>query len=339
MEGNLLFTAVEMVGMVAFALYGALVGLKYRLDLFGILLMGITASLGGGVVRDLLIGITPPAMFRDYRYLLVAVVTSLVVFLAAYLSKGRYHDYETKVEALANVFDALGLGAFNVVGVQAGINAGFSDNGFLLVMATTLLAHVAGLVLFLFGLGVFSQTGYLFLVTLLFGGDASAIAPLLVLTLKVATVSLASVTVFSGLDPDKLSNGLMWYGCPERLSFSISYAYRMLPMLMEEFQNVLLSYRLRGNPPEHQNFPGKVRYLIYQVKIIMQSFYPLMLNTAKRSRTTVEALELRGYRYAAVNKEVKKLKLSSLKVGYNDLMFLAVSLLFVAVSLLVSTLI
>ena len=215
----------------------------------------------------------------------------------------------------------------------------FLMGSFLLVMATTLLAHVAGLVLFLFGLGVFSQTGYLFLVTLLFGGDASAIAPLLVLTLKVATVSLAPVTVFSGLDPDKLSNGLMWYGCPERLSFSISYAYRMLPMLMEEFQNVLLSYRLRGNPPEHQNFPGKVRYLIYQVKIIMQSFYPLMLNTAKRSRTTVEALELRGYRYAAVNKEVKKLKLSSLKVGYNDLMFLAVSLLFVAVSLLVSTLI
>ena len=215
----------------------------------------------------------------------------------------------------------------------------FLMGSFLLVMATTLLAHVAGLVLFLFGLGVFSQTGYLFLVTLLFGGDASAIAPLLVLTLKVATVSLASVTVFSGLDPDKLSNGLMWYGYPERLSFSISYAYRMLPMLMEEFQNVLLSYRLRGNPPEHQNFPGKVRYLIYQVKIIMQSFYPLMLNTAKRSRTTVEALELRGYRYAAVNKEVKKLKLSSLKVGYNDLMFLAVSLLFVAVSLLVSTLI
>ena len=83
---------------------------------------------------------------------------------------------------------------------------------FLLVMATTLLARVAGLVLFLFALGVFSQTGYLFIVTLLFGGDASAVAPLLILTLKVATISLASVTVFSGLDPDKLSNGLMWYG-------------------------------------------------------------------------------------------------------------------------------
>ena len=210
---------------------------------------------------------------------------------------------------------------------------------FLLVAVTTMMAKVAGLVLFLFGLGVFSQTGYLLIVTLLFGGDASAIAPLLVLTLKVATVSLASITVFSGMDPDKLANGLMWYGCPERLSFSISYAYRMLPILMEEFQNVLLSYRLRGNPPAHETLPGKVRYLAYEVQVIIQSFYPLMLNTAKRSRTTVEVLELKGYRYAAVNKEVKKLKLSSLKVGYNDLMFLAVSLLFVAVSLLVSTLI
>ena len=214
----------------------------------------------------------------------------------------------------------------------------FLLGSFILVMVTTILAHVAGLVLFLFALGVFSQTGYLFLVTLLFGGDASAIVPLLILTLKVATISLASVTVFSGLDPDKLSNGLMWYGCPERLSFSISYAYRMLPMLMEEFQNVLLSYRLRGNPPARDTFGGKVRYLIYEIKIIMESFYPLMLNTAKRSRTTVEALELRGYRYAATNKAVKRIKLSHLKVTSNDLLFLAVSFLWVVLSILCATL-
>ena len=151
------------------------------------------------------------------------------------------------------------------------------------------------------------------------------------LTLKVATVSLASITVFSGLDPDKLSNGLMWFGCPERLSFSISYAYRMLPMLMEEFQNVLLSYRLRGKAPEANGIVGKIKYLIYQIKIIIHSFYPLMLNTAKRSRTTVEALEMRGYRYAATNKDVKKMKLSSLKITYDDLLFLAVSFLWMAI--------
>ena len=210
---------------------------------------------------------------------------------------------------------------------------------FILVAVTTVMAKVAGLVLLLFGVGVFSQTGYLFLASLLFGGNGETVAPLLVLTLKVATVSLASVTVFSGLDPDRLSNGLMWYGCPEKLSFSISYAYRMLPMLMEEFQNVLLSYRLRGNAPDSSTLTGKIRYLIYQIKVIIHSFYPLMLNTAKRSRTTVEALELKGYRYAAVNKEVKKMKLAALKITCDDLLFLAISFLWVAVVVLVSLLI
>lgn len=210
---------------------------------------------------------------------------------------------------------------------------------FLLVFVTTMMARVAGLVLLLFAVGVFTQTGYLFIVSLLFGGDASTVIPLLILTLKVATCSLASVTVFSGLDPDRLSNGLMWFGCPERFSFSISYAYRVLPMLMSEFQNILLSYRLRGNPPAHETLIGKTKYLIYQVKVIIHAFYPLMLNTAKRSRTTVEALEIKGYRYATVNKEVKKMKLSSLHVTYNDMLFLAISFLWISISILVSSLV
>lgn len=210
---------------------------------------------------------------------------------------------------------------------------------FVLVMITTLLARVAGLVLLLFAVGVFSQTGYLLIATWLFGGDASAVAPLLVLTLKVATISLASVTVFSGLDPDRLANGLMWFGCPEQLSFSISYAYRILPMLMEEFQNVLLSYRLRGNPPAHDTFTGKIKYLAYQVRIIMAAFYPLMLNTAKRSRTTVEALELRGYRYAAQNKTVRRIKLAGLHLSWDDGIFAALSVLWVAVTVLLAGLV
>lgn len=213
----------------------------------------------------------------------------------------------------------------------------FLLGAFLLVAVTTVMARVAGLVLLLFVVGVFSQTGYLFVVSLLFGGNAETIVPLLILTLKVATVSLTSVTVFSGLDPDRLSNGLMWFGCPERLSFSISYAYRMLPMLMEEFQNVLLSYRLRGNAPDSSGFTGKVRYLIYQIRVIIHAFYPLMLNTAKRSRTTVEALEIKGYRNAAVSPEVKKLKLASLKVGYDDMLFVAVSFLWMALTILATT--
>ena len=258
-------------------------------------------------------------------------------FLRSQVLKNAYGNDDTVIAALD---PRILIGWYLFFGVVPWFvsDLPFLLGSFLLVMVTTLLARVAGLVLFLFALGVFSQTGYLFVVTLFFGGSAAAIIPLLVLTLKVATVSLASITVFSGLDPDRLSNGLMWYGCPERLSFSISYAYRMLPMLMEEFQNVLLSYRLRGNPPAHDTFWGKVRYLIYQVKIIMESFYPLMLNTAKRSRTTVEALELRGYRCAASSKAVKKLRLAALKVTYNDMLFLALSALWMALATLCSTL-
>ena len=63
---------------------------------------------------------------------------------------------------------------------------------FLLVLITTVLARVAGLVLLLFAVGVFTQTGYLLVVSFLFGGDASTIVPLLILTLKVATISLAA---------------------------------------------------------------------------------------------------------------------------------------------------
>ena len=110
-------------------------------------------------------------------------------------------------------------------------------------------------------------------------------------------------------------------------------------MLMEEFQNILLSFRLRGNPPSREKLWGKVKYLFYQVKVIMHAFYPLMLNTAKRSRTTVEALEIRGYRNAASNKAVKRMKLATLKVTTNDLLFLAISLLWISLAILLSTLI
>ena len=210
---------------------------------------------------------------------------------------------------------------------------------FVFVVFTTRAARIAPLVLFLFCVGVFSQTGYLFIVALFFGGNAETIAPLLVMTLKVAVVSLASITVFSGLDPDRLANGMLWFGCPGQLSFSISFAYRILPVLMEEFQNILLSYRLRGNPPSRRGLLGKIRYLGYQIRMIIQAFYPLMLNTAKRSRTTVEALELRGYRYSVQDPMIKRMKLAMLRVTRADIIFVCISVAWVGVSMVLSAVI
>lgn len=87
--------------------------------------------------------------------------------------------------------------------------------------------------------------------------------------------------------------------------------------------------------PKKESFKGEIKWLIYQVKIIMLAFYPLMLNTAKRSRTTVEALELKGYRYAATNRAVKRIKLASLKLKKQDFLFIVCSVICVLTCLTV----
>ena len=142
----ILFTVLELIGTVAFALSGTMTGLKYKLDIFGVLLLSITAALGGGVIRDLLIGRIPPMMFQDYKYLMAAVAAGVILFLLAKLAKTFYRANEQRIETWNNVFDALGLGAFTVTGVQAGMQAGYGDNGFLLVFLA-LLTGIGGGVL------------------------------------------------------------------------------------------------------------------------------------------------------------------------------------------------
>lgn len=147
---ELLFTASDLIGVAAFALSGAMTALKYRLDLFGVIVLGVTTALGGGMIRDLLIGCIPPMMFQDFRYVLIAVVTSAAIFLVARFSGKHYHAQEARIEALTNIFDAIGLGAFTVVGMQAGISMGYGSNGFLLVFLSLLTGIGGGILRDLF---------------------------------------------------------------------------------------------------------------------------------------------------------------------------------------------
>ncbi|UFT99625.1 energy-coupling factor transporter transmembrane protein EcfT [Radiobacillus kanasensis] len=199
---------------------------------------------------------------------------------------------------------------------------------FLFMVWTTISIKVSPLILFILCLGLLGQGGYLLLASWFFGGDGSVILPLLLLTLKLSIISLASITVFCSMDPDKLSNGLLKIGVPGQVSFSIAYGYRMLPSLLEEYHHVFLSFRLRGKAPEKRGFLY-IRSILYFVKLAVLSFYPLLLSTSKRARTTVEALETKGSLYGFNHPEVKKIKLAHMKMGKRDYAFLAISTIYV----------
>ena len=110
-----------------------MVAIDKRVDLFGVLFLGMLTALGGGCLRDVLLGRFPPAMFSNYVYVTVSIVTALIVFIAARLLAERYRLNEAAIDQINNVFDALGLGVFAVVGVEVSISAGYGSNGFLAV--------------------------------------------------------------------------------------------------------------------------------------------------------------------------------------------------------------
>lgn len=130
---ELIYFIVEILGTVAFATSGAMVAINKRVDIFGVLVLSSITALGGGCIRDILIGTLPPRMFSDYRYVAVAVTVSLFVFVVAYTFRNQYQKSQKIVDSVNNVFDAVGLGIFTVTGVQVAIESGFKMNSILAV--------------------------------------------------------------------------------------------------------------------------------------------------------------------------------------------------------------
>lgn len=186
------------------------------------------------------------------------------------------------------------------------------------------LARVGPLVLGLFVIGLGFETTYLLVVAWFFEGDTNTVMSLIALTLKLGSVSLASLAAFVSLDPEKLSDALVAFKAPRLLSFGVSYGYRMLPIMIEEFHTIVSGFRLRSAPDRRRGLLGwRAAYRL--ITMIIAAFYPMMLNTAKRTRTTVEALEARGFTYAGESDEARKLRLSYLQVTSGDIVLLAVT--------------
>ena len=109
---------MELIGTVAFAISGALVAVSSGLDLFGILFLACITAFGGGILRDLLLGINPSSIFNNFWMFLLALIVAVLVFIISYICKKNFNSFKIKIERINNVFDAIGLSAFVVMGSE-----------------------------------------------------------------------------------------------------------------------------------------------------------------------------------------------------------------------------
>ncbi len=106
-------------------------GPEKKMDAFGVAILGLTASVGGGVLRDLILGVLPPKTFRDPKYAVIAIATAFIVFIPAIhrhlLKRRRVYD------SILILTDAFGLGLFTVIGIRTAFEVSDGFNAFLLI--------------------------------------------------------------------------------------------------------------------------------------------------------------------------------------------------------------
>lgn len=108
---------LEIIGTIAFAISGALVGIEKRMDILGVAILGATTAVGGGIMRDLLLGSTPPQALQHPLYLIIAVCSAIVIFFSRIRSALRRN--RVLFDAVLLVMDSIGLGVFTSVGIGA----------------------------------------------------------------------------------------------------------------------------------------------------------------------------------------------------------------------------
>lgn len=111
-----LITVLDLLGVAVFAASGALAAVHAKLDVFGVVVLAAVTAIGGGVVRDVLLGITPPTSLRQWIYLVVPAVVALVVF--------RWHPAVARLRRGVQLADAFGLALFVVTGTSVALTAG-----------------------------------------------------------------------------------------------------------------------------------------------------------------------------------------------------------------------
>ena len=142
---ELFYTIIESIGVIAFSVSGAMVAIRRKTDLFGVILLAIITTLGGGLTRDVIFSFTPPAFFNSKEYLLLSTIVSIIVFLFARKFSNTYLQNETRIEHINDIFDALGLGIFAVMGVKVAFEQGYEDNALISITCGAITCICGGM--------------------------------------------------------------------------------------------------------------------------------------------------------------------------------------------------
>ncbi len=126
-----MFLIFELIGTVAFAASGAITGISKKMDILGVATLGIVTAVGGGVIRDVFLGLTPPATFSNPIYAIVSLVVSVIIFIPA-VHKFLFKNHKA-YDLIMLIMDSVGLGIFTVVGIQTAMHKTDSPNIFLLI--------------------------------------------------------------------------------------------------------------------------------------------------------------------------------------------------------------
>ena len=128
----------EYIGVVSAAITGTMVGIEKRADAFGVLFLAMVTALGGGIMRDIFLGEFPPRMFTSFIYIGMVTFFSLVVFVDACVRGASYRAHKERLDAVNNIFDALGLASFTIVGMDITIGKyGLANPVLIILMGMT----------------------------------------------------------------------------------------------------------------------------------------------------------------------------------------------------------
>ena len=147
MNGNYLEFNVffDIIGTIAFAISGAILGCKKKMDILGVIVLGLVTALGGGFIRDLVLGITPPKMFQNSTNAAISTVFSILVFILYSIRKDFEKSHWIKLmNKFMIITDTIGLASFTITGMATAISLGY-DKKFLLIFVGSITGVGGGM--------------------------------------------------------------------------------------------------------------------------------------------------------------------------------------------------